>query len=220
MKDQSRLRVHHLGDLAELLQPSKDRLRAVADLDQAVDIGPAPVSGVIRSAGVSVERFRRRSREVGQPSPIAFGGLRVADVGVVATGRRPRRPEGRLRRRRRATAADPPPAIDRPAGRRVRALCRDRRDRRSCWISFGLAVPERPAARLRAAQLGVEFRSSSKPIDHGRVVLSGRAGLGAGVEDSSSSRSNDGAEPVGRPRTARAAGRGRSSRRRGGRGAD
>jgi hypothetical protein len=35
--------IHDFGDLAELLQPGKDRLSAVADRDQSVDVSRHPL---------------------------------------------------------------------------------------------------------------------------------------------------------------------------------
>ena len=55
------VRVHHLGQLAKLLQPSKDRLTAVADLDQAVDIGLHPLGCYPLSRDL-IERFRLDKR--------------------------------------------------------------------------------------------------------------------------------------------------------------
>ena len=56
--------VHHLGDLAELLQPSKDRMAAVANLNQTADIGMHPFGGYPTSRRL-IERFSLDKREVG-----------------------------------------------------------------------------------------------------------------------------------------------------------
>jgi hypothetical protein len=77
--------VHHLGDLAELLQPSKDRMAAVANLDQTADVGMHPFRRYPASRRL-IERFSLDKREMGQPSPIAFGGLRIADWSTAGPG--------------------------------------------------------------------------------------------------------------------------------------
>ena len=79
------LTVHYPGDFAELLQTSEDRLRTVADQLQRFDIWPNRLGRNPSTRRLS-QCFWRRSREVGQPSPIAFGGFRVADVGMVRPG--------------------------------------------------------------------------------------------------------------------------------------
>ena len=56
--------IHHLGDLAELLQPSKDRLTAVANLDQTADIGMHPFGGYPTSRRL-IERFSLDKQEMG-----------------------------------------------------------------------------------------------------------------------------------------------------------
>ena len=80
----SSLTVHYPGDFAEFLQTSED-VCVLLPISSSASTYALTVSGVIRVPG-SESVFLRRSREVVQPSPIAFGGFRVADVGMVRPG--------------------------------------------------------------------------------------------------------------------------------------
>ena len=60
-------------------------MAAVANLDQTADVGMHPFKRYPTSRRL-IERFSLDNREMGQPSPIAFGGFRVADVGMVRPG--------------------------------------------------------------------------------------------------------------------------------------